>query len=65
MKAPSDAEQNSRARATDLSKRERHAARIPPLFEREGHVVFVSSRTKEVSIVPQEEGMAGSKASDA
>ena len=64
MKAPSDDEENSRARATDLSKREQHAARTPPLFEREGHVVFMSNRTKEIPMVSGAKGMAGSKAGD-
>ena len=48
-----DGNLGKRARATDLSQRERSAMRPAPLFEQDGHVIYVSNETGRVPATPQ------------
>ncbi|KIM30513.1 hypothetical protein M408DRAFT_66196 [Serendipita vermifera MAFF 305830] len=52
-------EGSSSSRATDMSRREQRNARQPPLFEREGHVIYTSNDMGKTTQVFREDNMAG------
>lgn len=49
-------EESSHTLATNMSGREMQPARLAPLFERDGHVVYISNPTGKSMRLPQAKG---------